>query len=119
MSNVKEGSLGEDFAYDFLVKKGFVPVERNYRSGKGEIDIIMREGELLVFIEVKLRKTDQFGPPECSITIRKQRQIKRTALAYLTEKNIRNVQCRFDVIGITQNKETGMKINHIENAFIV
>ena len=116
--NKKKGKEGEDIANDFLLKKGYKIIGRNYRFGKGEIDIIAQTGELLVFVEVKSRKNDEFGRPEYAITQSKQKQIIRIAKAYLYENEIRNVQCRFDVVAISFEKKNNPNINHIENAFI-
>ena len=116
-STKKTGGAGEDLAAAVLVKKGFRLIERNYRYGKGEIDIIAKDGDLLVFIEVKARKNLEFGPPELAITRGKQNQIKKIAAAYLYEKEIKDTQCRFDVVAIQFMPKQNPKINHIKNAF--
>src|SRR5215510_8705606 len=76
------GTHGEQIAMSFLRKQGLEILEMNYQYGHGEIDIIAREGEILVFCEVKTRYSDEFGPPECAITDRKQAQVRKTAEAY-------------------------------------
>lgn len=80
------------------------------------MDIIAREGEVLVFCEVKMRKSDRFGMPEEAVTFRKQQQLRRAAEGYLVEHRIRNRPCRFDVIAIQQTG-TVREIRHIRNAF--
>ncbi len=111
------GRIGEELARDFLVKKGFEIVETNYRFHHGEIDIIARDGEVLVFCEVKARWTDTYGPPEYAITHRKQSQLRRLATAYIAERGIREQACRFDVIAIRLSEEPPV-IEHLVNAFM-
>ena len=117
MSNTRAtGIHGEQIAMSFLRRQGMEIVEMNYQYGHGEIDIIAKEGEILVFCEVKTRYSDEFGPPECAITERKQAQVRKTAVAYLYEHEIREQICRFDVVAIkVRGKET--KINYLKNAF--
>lgn len=75
------GSEGESFAADYLIKNGYRILERNFRTPLGEIDIIARDGETLVFIEVKARSNARFGPPQLAVDHRKQVKISRVALA--------------------------------------
>ncbi|MFC2083484.1 YraN family protein [Bacteroidota bacterium] len=114
--NQSIGGKGEEIACKYLQEKGYRIIERNYRFGHGEIDIIAKDKEILVFIEVKTRNNLTFGPPELAITLNKQRQIKKIASSYLYSKNIDNTDCRIDVIGILITKKNPV-INHIENAF--
>ena len=111
------GDRGEDIAADFLSNNNFKIIERNYRYGHGEIDIIAKDGEILVFIEVKTRKNLEFGPPELAITKSKQSQIRKISEAYLIDKNITDMDCRIDVVAILMEKNLPPKITHIENAF--
>ena len=119
MSNKKKkaGNEGEDLAAEFLIKKGYKIVERNYRFGKGEIDIVAKEGDTLVFVEVKTRKSLEYGPPELSITKSKERQVRKIAEAYLYDKEINNADCRIDVIAVLMLSPKEPDINHIKNAF--
>ena len=116
-STKKTGDKGEDIAASILVKKGYEIVERNYRYGKGEIDIIAKDDDVLVFIEVKTRKNLEYGPPELAVTKNKQRQIRKIAEAYLYEKKIKDINCRLDVVAIQFYQNQKPRINHIENAF--
>ena len=109
------GARGEDMASAYLRKRGMSILQRNYRHGYGEIDIVAREGKTLVFVEVKTASTEDYGPPEGWVDERKQRQIAKMAAAYLQEHGIRDTDCRFDVV--TVNAMNNNKINHIENAF--
>ena len=116
-TNKKFGERGEDIAVDFLKEKGFQIIERNYRYGHGEIDIVAKDKDNLVFIEVKTRKNLEFGPPELTVTKSKQRQIRKIAELYLYEKKIKDTFCRIDVIAILIQKNIPPKITHIINAF--
>lgn len=111
------GDRGEDIAADFLQKDNYEIIERNYRFGHGEIDIVAKDNGILVFTEVKTRKNLEFGPPELAITKSKQRQIRKIAEAYLVEKNITEMDCRIDVVAILLKKNLPPEINHIKNAF--
>jgi len=119
MSNYKKqfGNRGEDIAVDYLEGKGFEIIERNYHYGHGELDIIAKDKNVLVFVEVKTRKNLEFGPPELAITKNKQRQVRKVAEAYLIEKNITDTDVRIDVVAILIQKNIPPKITHIENAF--
>jgi putative endonuclease len=111
------GNKGEDIACDFLTKHGFEIIERNYQYGHGEIDVVARDKDILVFVEVKYRKSLEYGPPELAITKGKQKQIRKVAEAYLYEKNIKDKSCRIDVIAIVHTSGQKPEINHIINAF--
>jgi putative endonuclease len=113
------GDEGEEIAADLLIKKGYEIIERNYHFGKGEIDIIAREpgSGCIIFIEVKLRKNLEYGEPEYAITKNKINQLKKMAYTYLYDKNIENIDCRFDVITILMRSKEKPLINHYENAF--
>jgi putative endonuclease len=115
-STHQEGARGEQVAVQHLRQLGMEIVELNYRFGRGEIDIIALDGEVLVFCEVKSRTGLQFGDPEYAITTNKQRQIRRIAEGYLYQHEIKGQACRFDVITVRwlgNNPE----INYIRNAF--
>lgn len=115
-STKEKGKEGEEKAVALLVEKGFEIIERNYRYGKGELDIIARDKEFLVFVEVKSRESLEYGKPEEAITKRKMSQIRKIAEAYLAEKNSTNENIRFDVVAILfLNGE--ISIEHYENAF--
>ena len=117
LSSTKEkGKEGEEKAVALLVEKGFEIIERNYRYGKGEIDIVARDKDFLVFVEVKSRESLEYGKPEEAITKRKMSQIRKITEAYLAEKNITDENIRFDVVAILfLGGET--TINYYENAF--
>ena len=108
------GKMGEQTAVRFLKENEYEILERNFRFQRGEIDIIAKKGEEIIFVEVKTKMGGTFGEPEDRVGITKQRQIARVAMGYLQSKNIFNVNCRFDVIAITGvNKD----VHHINSFF--
>lgn len=110
------GAEGEKIAAGFLVKQGYRILQRNYRTVLGEIDIVAREGNTLVFVEVKARSGIQFGPPQVAVDLRKQAKMSRVALAYLKDKRIDPCDCRFDVIAIVKGSG-GVQVELFRNAF--
>ena len=96
------GRRGEDLAHRFLRKQGYTIVARNYRlaSGDAEADLIAREGEDLVIVEVKTRATDEFGPPEQAVNPEKRRHLMRVALEYARKTNTPWEHMRFDIVSI-------------------
>lgn len=115
-SSKNVGNWGEDIATKFLQDKAYKIVQRNYRWARGEIDIIARQDDVLVFVEVKTARGDAFGPPENWVDQHKQQQIGRVAEKYLQDNEIDGMDCRFDVIGI-EVRGAKHQIRHIENAF--
>lgn len=112
------GLQGEQAAVDYLTERGYEIVERNYRAGRGEIDIIARDGSYLCFIEVKTCRSRSFGEPETWVTERKRKRIVSAARMYRANKEIVDQDCRFDVITIRLTRE-GLLFNHIQDAFWV
>lgn len=106
------GSEYEERAAQYLKEQGWVVLERNYRCRQGEIDIIARDGDCLVFVEVKYRRSTKYGDPAEAVTPAKQKRIIRTALFYIGTHHRTMPACRFDVIGIL-----GEKLTHYQNAF--
>ncbi|MDI1472823.1 MAG: YraN family protein [Thermodesulfovibrio sp.] len=111
MGRIDFGKEGESIAIEYLLSKGYKILEKNFRTKFGEIDIIAKEGEYIVIIEVKRRMSDSFGSPELSVNPKKQEKLKKLALLYLYKLG-KEHPVRFDVIAI-RDKE----IEHIENAF--
>lgn len=120
LSKEELGKKGEQIATDFLKEKGFEIIERNYRFSHGEIDIIAIDPKdgFTVFVEVKTRQNLDFGEPEYAITKGKQQQVKKVAELYLYDKEIENIDCRFDVIAILLQDKKKPVINYYENAFM-
>jgi putative endonuclease len=108
--------IGENAAVDFLKKKGYLIIERNFRKRYGEIDIIAIKDNVLVFIEVKTRKSKQFGTPLEAITYWKLRELKRMAEYYsLTHPKLPKA-LRIDGVGVLLDKDNEVAaIEHVEN----
>ena len=106
------GKTGERLAEQYLKKRGFALIERNYRTPFGEADLLMKQGEDTVFIEVKTRAGDTYGAPAEAVTKAKIAHYKKIASYYLSGKK-EEISVRFDVVEVT----TDGRINHIENAF--
>jgi putative endonuclease len=110
------GKKGEDLAIAQLQVLKYKILERNYKCALGEIDIIAREKDTLVFVEVKTRTTRDFGGPAAAVNERKQRQLSRVALTYLNQKRITEMPARFDVVAV-ELIPPAPKIEVIRNAF--
>jgi putative endonuclease len=110
------GKKGESIAVKQLRKNGYKILERNFRTKLGEIDIIAKDGDVIVFIEVKARQTTCYGSPKHAITWTKQNKISKTALLYLKSTNQLNKRARFDVVTI-HPQEDKQHIDIIKNAF--
>lgn len=110
-TSYQKGVDGEAAALAYLKNKGMAPLEMRYHSRFGEIDLVMEDGDALVFVEVKSRPKGQMGDGACAVTPQKQRRLIKTALCYLAEHPTDRV-ARFDVVELTQNG-----IQHIINAF--
>lgn len=109
----RTGADYEKAAGGYLESLGYEILEYNYRCRLGEIDIVAKDGEYIVFFEVKYRADQRKGTPLEAVDIRKQNIIFRCAMYYLTQHRLSDVPCRFDVIGIEDTKVT-----HIKNAFM-
>jgi putative endonuclease len=120
VSTKQSGDEGEEIAVEYIVEKGYEIIDRNYRYGKGEIDIIAKDPETgeTVFIEVKSKKNLEFGDPVYSVTKNKIKQIKRMAELYLYDKEIDEIDCRFDVITVLLRGKQKPIIEHYVNAFM-
>ena len=118
MANEKQqfGKKGESLAARHLKQSGYRIIEKNFRTKQGEIDIIAKDKDTIVFVEVKSRKNDRFGNPKWAITPWKQRKISMVALEYLKATQQINVKARFDVVSINRAQES-RRIELIKNAF--
>jgi putative endonuclease len=95
------GKAGEDVACDELRRRGYAILARRYRTRVGELDIVARDGDTLVFIEVKARRSLAFGAPEEAVTWRKQRKLQTMASDFLARSRLMDVPCRFDVVAVS------------------
>jgi putative endonuclease len=110
------GRAGEDLAASFLARAGFEIVDRNVRYREGEIDLVVARGGLLVFVEVKARRSRAFGSPAEAVTFRKAARIRRLAVRYLAERRPRASGIRFDVVEVAQQGDS-FRVTHLEDAF--
>jgi len=109
------GIKGEDLAVRFLINKGFRIIERNFRCRMGEIDIVARDGNYLVFVEVRTRSRSKYGLALESITRAKIKKLRQLASFYLVRHPQDRLFIRFDVVAVNWAQDT--EITHIENAF--
>lgn len=110
MNKREKGRIFEDIAEKYLKEKGFEILYRNYRTRQGEIDIIAKKDNLIVFVEVRGKTSDNFGLSEESITLPKAKKILETAKHFIYQNNLFDYDYRFDLIAINNNQ-----VNHIEN----
>lgn len=114
------GAEGEELALRCLQDKGYQLVRKNFRFGRaGEIDLVMRDGDVYVFVEVKARRSTQFGAPEDAVTPFKRKQIIRIAYGFFHVMKLTEYEARFDVIAIdyTTGKNGEPEIRHYVDAF--
>ena len=110
--------IGETLAAEHLKSHGYQILAQNYRFQRGEIDLIAQQGNRIVFVEVKTRRSLKFGLPQYAVTKQKQRQISKIALAYLQTQNLLDAPCRFDVIAIHLSSHFEvLRLEQIESAF--
>ena len=117
-SRLNIAETGESLAVTHLKARGYKILAQNYRAVRGEIDLVAQDGDCIVFVEVKTRRSLKFGLPQAAVTTQKQRQISKVALAYLQTHNQFDAPCRFDVIAIHLSPQLEvLKLEQIENAF--
>lgn len=109
------GNKGEDIAVDYLKKKGYTVLHRNYNTPLGEADIVAKDKNIIVFVEVKTRSSDAFGQPFEAVNYKKQEKLKKIALYYLKHNKIES-PVRFDIVSII-SRNGKAEINHILEAF--
>lgn len=112
--NKEKGSFGEKLAVQFLKKKGYKILEKNFTTDIGEIDIIAVDGSQVVFVEVKTRLDDRMGLPAEAVEYRKQSKISKVASQYIKKHQLYSISSRFDVVDIQLSDN---KITHYEDAF--
>ena len=114
LDNVKKGKIGENIAKKYLISLGMTIICSNYRTKFGEIDIIAKLENKIIFVEVKSRMSKDYGLACEAVDYKKSSKITSVAKYYISTNNLKNYEIRFDVIEIYFIEE---KINHIENAF--
>jgi putative endonuclease len=119
ISSYQKGQKGENRAAAYLRLRGYRVLERNYRVPQGEIDLIARKAEVLVFVEVKARKNDSHGTPLEAVSPIKVRRVSAAAAIYLSGYTDSYLSCRFDIVTVGPEKNFlgFLKVRHFENAF--
>ena len=115
-SRIDFGKTGEDLACCELERRGYAILARRYRTRRGELDIVARDGQTVVFVEVKARRDHAFGDAADAVHGRKRRRLTRLAQEYLTHHRLANCSCRFDVVSIHMDEERP-RIEVYQNAF--
>ena len=116
--NQATGQQGEQAAADYLLRSGYQILERNFRSRGGEVDIVARDRQgCIAFVEVKTRRSLAYGLPQMAVTTRKQRQISKGALSWLSRNRLHDCSARFDVIAVLLQNGAEPQLEHIINAF--
>lgn len=110
------GALGEQIALEYLVEHGYIVLEKNWVCGHKEVDIIAKDGDTVVFVEVKTRKSPYLVEPEATVDLLKQRLLILAANSYITRFQY-DLDVRFDIIGIVIDNNNEKRIEHITDAF--
>jgi putative endonuclease len=113
---VNLGKSGEELALRFLREQGYEIIRQNYRTPKGEIDLIARSDTTLIFIEVKTRRSKKFGSPEEAVDRTKQNRIRSIAKYFVSQYQLFEHDCRFDIVSVI-HEGNSIRIKHIQNAF--
>ena len=113
------GQEGEAEAERYLRRKGYRIVARNVRSSLGELDLVAEDGQTLVFIEVKARRSVEFGGAIHAVHRRKQQKLARLASQFLAQRHWMERSCRFDVLLLQATDTAELRVEHIQNAFDV
>lgn len=117
VNHIQVGNIGEQAAAHYLWQAGYELVVQKYRTKLGEIDIIAKDKDTVVFVEVKTRRSIRCGFPAEAVTYRKQQKILNTAMYYLNYTQQQHCYCRFDVIEVFLSDGVMIKYNHIMDAF--
>lgn len=112
--HLRTGQRGEAQAENFLRKAGFQILARNVRMGHDELDLIVKQGDTLIFVEVKTRSTEEFGRPVAAVNRAKRKKLSRAAVHFLKKRGLHPPYIRFDVVEVIGEKP---EIRHIQNVF--
>lgn len=113
--HLRQGELAEQQAYHYLLGQGLTLLARNFRTRRGEIDLIMEQGETLVFVEVRFRTSDQFGGAAASVDRHKRQRLIAAAKAYLQQQRRELQPCRFDLVALSAENPLEWIQNIIED----
>jgi len=111
------GLHGEEEACRHLARLGYTILARRFRSRMGEIDLVAEEDRTLVFIEVKTRRSLSCGPPEESVTPKKQKRLIRMAETFIAARGLHGRDCRFDVVAVDLSRDGRSEVRHLKDAF--
>ena len=114
---LRRGERGEQAAANYLAAHGYEILARNFRTRTGELDIVAKDGETVVFVEVKTRQNKVFGTAAQAVDYRKQQKIIHTAQKFLLKHRLFGTSCRFDVIEIYPTSPSTCRVHHLINAF--
>lgn len=112
------GALGERIAERWLREKGWRVVQRRFRTGHRDIDLVVQQEGLIAFVEVKARQGDRFGDPVAAVNWRKQKELGRSARVWVARHGRKDEAYRFDVLGVLVNG-TSVRVRHVEGAFML
>ena len=115
-NKIEDGLYGQEEAAKYLQAQGMSLIEANFRIPSAEIDLIMKDDDYIVFVEVKYRRDTRYGLPREAIGYHKQKKIKKAALHYIARRRLSNQDFRFDVVELLETG-SGLSINHIKDAF--
>lgn len=111
------GAYGERVAVSYLVEQGMVVLDRNWRCRAGEVDAILRDGDTLVFCEVKTRRSDRFGSPAEAVQPAKVARLRKLATLWLEQARVRPKDVRFDVVSVVRPRSGPAQVEHLRGAF--
>lgn len=116
-THLRRGSLGEDAALEHLQAQGLALLVRNYRGGPGEIDLILRDPQCVIFVEVKTRSAGGWLRPAAAVNLRKRKLLSASALHYLRQAGNPKVRIRFDIVEVLLRDGRVFEVRHLANAF--
>lgn len=111
------GRYGEQVAVDYLLDQGMRLLDRNWRCSAGEIDAVLRDGDTLVFAEVKTRRTERFGTPAEAVGYVKQTRLRRLAAIWLAQSPVHPPEVRFDLVSVRPQRAGAADVEHLRGAF--
>jgi putative endonuclease len=111
------GAYGERIAAQHLQDRGLVVLDRNWRCPDGEVDLVLRDGDDIVFCEVKTRRSDHFGTPAEAVNYRKVRKLRLLANRWLAQAGVHPREVRFDVVEVMPQRRGATRVAHIRSAF--
>lgn len=112
----QRGNLGEESAARYLESRGFRVLERNWRYRQWELDLVCRDGDTIVFVEVKTRRSGSMASPADAMTLKKRQKLVKAASHFLSQSDLWDEPCRFDLAAVIDTGHS-MDVEHTENVF--